>query len=225
MIKTIRGRQAGAFAVLLLGLLAAGLLGIQSLKGLSQEFEAGMADARQVSEISTQLQRDVLELIFAAEGYLASGSRDSKRRFADLAGRTQDVATRYRKLEGMGAAEVQQVERLTSALTQLEVEFARAHALYDIGRRAEARELADAAHPLAEEVASLISALGERQAQVLQASATALQDRARERSNYVLTIVVLAFVAGILLALATVRSISSRAILCGLTRARSDAAP
>ena len=207
MIKTIRGRQVGAFAVLLLGLLAAGLLGIRSLKGLSDEFEAGMADVRQASEIGTQLQRDVLELIFAAEGYLASGSRDSKRRFAELAGRTQGVAARYRDMEGMGAAEVQQVERLTSALTQLEVELAQAHALYDIGRRTEARELADAAHPQAEEVASLISALGERQAQLLQASAVDLQDRARERSNYVLTIVILAFGAGILLALATVRSI------------------
>ncbi|MEE8191710.1 MAG: methyl-accepting chemotaxis protein [Gemmatimonadales bacterium] len=207
MIKTIRGRQAGAFTVLLLGLLATGLLGISSLNGLSREFDAEMAKVRQVSEIGTDLQRDVLELIFAAEGYLASGSRDSKRRFAELAGRTQDVGKRYRELEGMGATEAQQVERLTAALTQLEVEFAGAHALYDIGRRAEAREVADAAHPLAEEVASLISALSERQSQVLQASTAALQSRARERSNYVLTILALAFVLGTALAVLTVRSI------------------
>jgi len=207
VINTIRGRQAGAFTVLLLGLLAAGLLGISSLKGLSREFEEGMADVRQVSEIGSELQRNVLELIFAADGYLASGSRESKRRFAELAGRNQEVAKRYRDLEGMGASEAQQVERLTAALTQLEVEFARAHALYEIGRRSEARELADAAHPLAEEVASLISALGERQAQVLQASASALQQRASERSNYVLTILALAFALGALLALMTARSI------------------
>jgi methyl-accepting chemotaxis protein len=166
-----------------------------------------MAKVRQVSEIGTDLQRDVLELIFAAEGYLASGSRDSKRRFAELAGRTQDLGKRYRELEGMGATEAQQVERLTAALTQLEVEFAGAHALYDIGRRTEAREVADAAHPLAEEVASLISALSERQSQVLQASTAALRSRARERSNYVLTILALAFVLGTALAVLTVRSI------------------
>ncbi len=207
MIKTIRARQAGAFTVLLLGLLAAGLLGISSLDGLSREFDAEMAKVRQVSEIGTDLQRGVLELIFAADGYLASGSRDSKRRFAELAGRTQDLGKRYRELEGMGATEAQQVERLTAALTQLEVEYAGAHALYDIGRRTEAREVADAAHPLAEEVASLISALGERQSQVLQASTAALQSRARERSNYVLTILALAFVLGTALAVLTVRSI------------------
>lgn len=207
MIKTIRGRQTGAFTVLLLGLLATGLLGISSLNGLSREFDAEMAKVRQVSEIGTDLQRDVLELIFAAEGYLASGSRDSKRRFAELAGRTHDLGKRYRELEGMGATEAQQVERLTAALTQLEVKFAGAHALYDIGRRTEAREVADAAHPLAEEVASLISALSERQSQVLQASTAALQSRARERSNYVLTILALAFVLGTALAVLTVRSI------------------
>lgn len=207
MIKTIRARQAGAFTVLLLGLLAAGLLGISSLDGLSREFDAEMAKVRQVSDIGTDLQRGVLELIFAADGYLASGSRDSKRRFAELAGRTQDLGKRYRELEGMGATEAQQVERLTAALTQLEVEYAGAHALYDIGRRTEAREVADAAHPLAEEVASLISALGERQSQVLQASTAALQSRARERSNYVLTILALAFVLGTALAVLTVRSI------------------
>jgi methyl-accepting chemotaxis protein len=207
VITTIRGRQTTAFAILLLGLLAAGLLGIRSLKGLSKEFDAEMARVRKTTELGTELQRDVIELIFAAEGYLVSGSRDQKRRFADLAGRTQEVATRYRELEGMGTEEAQQVERLAATLTQLEVELARAHALYDIGRRAEARAVADAAHPLAEEVASLISALGERQNQLLEASTAALQDRADERSNYVLTILALAFAMGSLLALATIRSI------------------
>ncbi len=207
MINTIRGRQAAAFAVLLLGLLAAGLVGIFSLQGLAREFDAGMAQVGEVSEIGTELQNDVLELIFAAEGYLATGDRDYKRRFAVLAGRTQDVAKRYRELEGMGAREARQVEQLAASLTRLEVEFARAHALYDIGRRDEARTVADAAHPLAEEVAGLISALGERQTQVLQASSSTLQARARDRSNYVLSILAIAFLLGTLLALTTFRSI------------------
>lgn len=207
MIKTIRGRQAGAFVVLLLGLLAAGLMGISSLRGLSNDFEAGMGQVRQVAEMGTEVQRDVLELIFAADGYLATGSRESKRRFAELAGRTQDVATRYRELEGMGPTEAQLVERMVALLTRLEVELARAHALYDIGRQSEARALADASQPLAQEVASLISALAERQTQVLEASTATLRERARDRANYVLTILTLALILGALLALATVRSI------------------
>ncbi len=207
MIRTIRGRQAVAFSILLLGLLAAGMLGISSLKGLSRDFEAGMTQVRHLAEIGTELERSVLELIFAGEGYLAGGSRESKQRFADLAGRTQEVARRYRELEGLSASEAQQVEQLAAHLTRLEVEFARAHALYDIGRRSEARAVADAAHPLAEQVASLISALAERQARVLEASATSLKSRAEERSNYVLTILVVAFLLAAWLALVTTRSI------------------
>ncbi len=207
MIDTIRGRQAVAFSVLLLGLLAAGFLGISSLKGLSRDFDAGMSRVRRLAEIGTELQRGVLELIFAGEGYLASGSQDAKRRFGDLAGRTQEVARRYRELPGLGASEAQQIEQLTATLTQLEVEFARAHALYDIGRRSEARALADAAHPLAEQVASLISALAERQARLLEGSTGSLQARAQERSNYLLTILVVAFLLAAWLALVTTRSI------------------
>jgi methyl-accepting chemotaxis protein len=207
VINTIRGRQAAAFATLLLAVLAAGLVGIRSLKGLSAEFDQGMTQVRRVAELGTELQRDVLDLIFAAEGYLANGNPETKRRFAELAGRTQEVAKSYRELAGIRASEAQLVERLAASLTQLEVELARAHALYDIGRRSEARAVADAAQPLAQETASLVSALGERQTEVLQASTTALRQRARERSNYLITILVLAFVLGTLLAVLTVRSI------------------
>ncbi len=207
MINTIRVRQAAAFAVLLFGLLGAGLVGTISLNGLAADFEEGMAQVGRVSEIGAELQSNVLELMFAAEGYLATGSRDYKQRFAELAGRSQDIANRYRSLERMGAQEARQVEQLAAALTRLEVEFARAHALHDIGRQAEARAAADASHPLAEEVVGLISALGERRTQVLETAVAELQSRARARSNYVLTILALAFLLGTLLALNTFRSI------------------
>jgi len=208
VINTIRVRQAAAFAVLLFGLLGAGLVGTISLNGLAAEFEEGMAQVGRVSEIGAQLQSSVLELMFAAEGYLATGSRDYKQRFAELAGRSQDIANQYRGLERMGAQEARQVEQLAAALTRLEVEYARAHALHDIGRLAQARAAADASHPLAEEVAGLISALGERRTQVLETAAAELQSRAKTRSNYVLTILALAFLLGTLLALNTFRSIN-----------------
>ena len=208
MINTIRIRQAAAFAVLLFGLLGAGLVGIFSLNRLAGEFESGMAQVASVSEIGTELQNNVLELIFAAEGYLATGNRDYKRRFVELAGRSQDIAKRYRELEGMGTQEARQVEQLAATLTRLEVEFAQAHALYDIGRRDEAQAAANASHPLAEEVAGLISALGERRTGVLETAAADLQSRARARSRYVLTILALAFLLGTLLALNTFRSIN-----------------
>jgi methyl-accepting chemotaxis protein len=207
VIHTIRGRQTVAFAILLLGLLAAGMLGVSALKGLSRDFDEGMAQVRRVSEIGTQLERDVLDLIFAAEGYLATGSRESKRQFTDLAGRTQEVAKQYRSLEGLPAAEVQQVQRLTTLLTQLEVEYARAHALYDVGQHDEAQELVHAATPLAAEVASLISALGERQTQALAESTAALRDRAGKRANVMTLILFLALGLGAALAYITLRSI------------------
>lgn len=207
-MNTIRVRQAAAFAVLLVGLLGAGLVGIASLHGLAGEFESGLAQARRVSEIGTDLQNNVLELIFVAEGYLATGNPEYKRRFDELAGRSQEIAERYRELEGMAAQDALQVERLAASLTRLEVEFAQAHALFDIGRRAEAQAAANASHPLAEEVAGLIAQLGERRTQVLEAAAQELQSRATARSNYLITILALAFLLGTLLALNTFRSIN-----------------
>lgn len=207
MINTILGRQAGAFLVLLLGLLAAGLLGISSLNGLADEFDSGLSQVEQVTSIGIDLQEDVLDLIFAAEGYLATGRREDKQRFAQLAGRTQDVASRYRDLQGLSADDVQQIERLSTALTSLEVGFARAHALYDLGRYDEARQLADVLQPLAEEVAGLISTLAESRSLVLQTSAASLRRRARERANYMVAILLVALIAGAGLAYATVRSI------------------
>ncbi len=207
LFHTIRGRQAGAFTILLLGLTAAGLLGVSSLRRIAEDFDDGMAQVRNVATIGNQLQRNILELMFAAERYLASGDQDSKLRFVDLAGRTHDVAQRYRQFQELSAAEVQQVERLTAALTQLEVEYARAHALYDLGRRAEARAVADAISPVAEEVVGLIASIGEQQVWVLETSTDALQVRAEERSNYVLVILMIAVLIGGALAYAIARSI------------------
>jgi methyl-accepting chemotaxis protein len=207
VIQTIRARQAGAFLVLLLGLLAGGVIGVSSLNGLGEEFDTGMAQVGRVAAMSSNLQRDVLELIFAAEGYLATGERDHKQHFAQLAGRIQDVAIRYREVEDMSTQEARLIERLNANLTNLEVEFARAHALYDIGRRAEAQQAADELQPLAAEVVGLISVLGARQARLLEASAAALQERARERARYVLGILLIALLVGAVLAYATVRSI------------------
>lgn len=207
-MNTIRVRQAAAFAVLLIGLLGAGLVGIASLHGLAGEFENGLAQARRVSEIGTDLQTNVLELIFAAEGYLATGNREYKRRFSELAGRSQDIAERYRELGGMAAQDARLVERLAVSLTRLEVEFAQAHALYDIGRREAAQAAAAASHPLSEEVAGLISELGERRTQGLETATQQLQSRATARSNYVIMILALAFLFGTLLALNTFRSIN-----------------
>jgi methyl-accepting chemotaxis protein len=166
-----------------------------------------MAQVRQVAQIGTELQRDVLGLIFAGEGYLASGNADVKQRFTQRAGRTQDVVGRYRALQGLSSEEVQQVERLAASLTQLEVEFARAHALYDIGRRAEARQVADAVSPVAEEVAGLISVLGEQQALLVETSTAQLRSRTDARANYLLVILVFALGLGAALAYLTVRSI------------------
>ena len=207
MINTIQGRQAIAFTILLLGLLLSGLLGSCSLERLAGEFDEGMQQVRELSATGTKLQRDVLELIFAAEGYLATGDRDAKRRFTQLAGSTQQLAERHRALEEISTEEAQLVERLVNMLTQLEVEFARAHALYDIGRREEARRVADAAQPLAEEVTSVISQLSNRQSLLVSNYTEALKLSAWRRSNYVLLIVFIALVLSIGLAYVTMRSI------------------
>ena len=207
MIDTIRGRQAGAFGILLLGLLGGGLLSVRSLRGLSSEFDEEMAQVRRVAEIGNELQTEVLELIFTGEGYLASGDLTARQRYDGLAGRIQDLARRYRQLEGMSAQDALLVEQLSASLTQLEVEYARAHALYDLGRRAEARAVADAAQPLAEEVAGQISELSARRNQVMAKSAAALSGRARQRASYILGITLLAVALGAVLSIAVVRSI------------------
>ncbi|NIR44880.1 MAG: methyl-accepting chemotaxis protein [Gemmatimonadetes bacterium] len=206
-MHTIKARQAIAFSILLLGLLVGGLLGFRSLRWLSEEFQLEMGELERVAEIGNALQRDVLDLIFSAEGYLASGDRQARQRFDELAGRIQEEANRYRELERLSAEDARLVEGLTASLTQLEVDYARAHALYDLGRREEARRLADAVQPTAREAARLISELGARRSEVIAESTAALQGRASQRALYVLFITFLAVALGAVLAVAVVRSI------------------
>ncbi len=207
MIHTIRARQAAAFGILLIGLLAGGLLGYRSLRGLSKEFDEEMSLIRRISIIGNGLQRDVLELIFAGDGYLASGDQGARSRYDELAGQTQELAQAYRSLEGLSTEDVLLAEQLAATITQLEVEYARAHALHDLGRQSEARAIADAAHPLAEQVAGQISELGARRNQVIADSTDALSRRARQRALYVLLITLAAVAVGATLSYTVIRSI------------------
>jgi methyl-accepting chemotaxis protein len=207
VIDTIRTRQYAAFGILLLGLLAGGVLGFISLQKLSRDFDDEMSQVQSAAEIGNTLQRDVLELIFAGDGYLASGSRETKDRYTELSGRAQDIARSYRELDALSAGDAILIEQLTVALTQLEVEYARAHALYDLRRRTEAREVLDAVHPIAEQVARLISELGARRNQVFAESTIALSNRADQRSLYVLFITILALGVGGMLSYAVLKTI------------------
>ncbi|HSG81174.1 MAG TPA: hypothetical protein VLC48_02910, partial [Gemmatimonadota bacterium] len=181
----------------MIGLLAAGLLGVRSLRGLSAEFEQEMSQMRQVAEIGNQLQRDVLELILTGNSYLTDGEPEAKERFQALATRAQDRASRYRELESLLANDALLVEQLMSTLTQLEVDYSRAHALYDVNRRTEARRLADEAQPLVEGLMLVVTELGGRRNNVLAESTTRLRNRARSRATYVLLITLLAAAIGV----------------------------
>lgn len=207
MIDTIRGRLIAAFTVFLAGLLWTGLLGIRSVGELSEEVESGLAQVRTAVELGDELQREVLEVILEGEGYLVHGRRAAKRRFAEAATRVQELSSRYREQAGLAAEEAEEIERLTSLLSKLEAEFTRAHALYDLGRRPEARRQIDAAHPVAEQVAAAIGSLADRQAEALEASTAQLRERSRKRGNQVLLILTVAFVLGAGLVVVTVRSI------------------
>ncbi len=162
---------------------------------------------RAVAEIGNVLQRDVLELILTGNGYLTEGAPEDKERFGALATRARERASRYRELESLSANDVLLVEQLMSTLTQLEVDYSRAHALYDLDRRSEARRLADEAQPLVEGLMLLVTELGGRRNNVLAESTEALSERARSRANYVLLITFLAAAVGVTLSLLVLRSI------------------
>ena len=207
ILGSLRRRlMAGLF---LLGLMFVALVfaGIGSIRAINRTVATELSLLAASSGLATELVGSVADQVRAGESYLNQPSPLLAAEFLRLGDSTHAYRRRFRLLPGLSAEDQSRLNRVEASQAQMEVAYAEAHTLRDLGRAEEALARAEQARAPAEALIGDVRTLtGQQQTRVNQRIAD-LRRRASQREALVWLLFATAVILGIGTAYLTVRSI------------------
>ncbi len=206
-LNTIRARILVGLGALALGLVITAATGAAALGTIRQRIGSEMNAVRAATAISTGILTTVFTELRAAEQYLAVPEERARTEFQDAA----DSAFQFEKrLEQLGDLTVEDrlvVSRIKLLQASIQVDYAFAHALRDLGRAKEAQTRVTQVHASVAELLQLVRGLSSRQSEKAAQVAERLALVAGRRQLF-LWLVLAVFVAlGAVASMLTVRSV------------------
>jgi len=204
---TLRWRILLGFGGVILGLLVAAIIGVAALStmrgAVSQELEA----LETSSQVGTGIVTSVFTEIRSAEQYLAQPAADAKQSFQTAADDAFQYEKGLEKLAGLTVEDRLTINRVKQLQASIQVDYALAHALRDLGRTAEATAQAAKVRGPAAELTQLVSNLDGRQAERAVLAAGRLSDLARRRGLLLWLVLAVTVIAAAVIALFTLAAV------------------
>lgn len=204
-LDTIRFRILLGLFGLAAGLVLTAAYGAATLRMLRRSVAAELAALRAASEVGSGLVSAVFDEIRAAELYLATPSATARDRFHAAA---DDAFDYERRLENLGALSNEDrltVIRIKQLQASIQVDYALAHALKDLGREREAQAEAVAVREPTAELTRLVRDLSSRQAVRAAQAGDRLAAASRQGERVLWLVLTLLVVAGGVLSFYTLR--------------------
>jgi methyl-accepting chemotaxis protein len=224
---TIRGRLTLGFTALIALLLVAGVLARRTMTQMSVAIDATLKGVQEEGRQSAELSGDVVQTIEAANSYVQT--RDTSalvafRRYGWHAHQVQSAmnARLSRATERIERRDEEAglIAEIDSRFSELEVRYALAHRLIDVGRPAEASRQETLARGAIGELLADIEKLGALKAAKVASVSAGLTADAERRSLMLVALIGVAAIIGSIGVVVTVRSIS-RPLDLLVTHARS----
>lgn len=196
--RSLRGRVIGGMALLLALVFVIALLGVNSIRSLDHSVDHELSLVLESTDLSNGLISSLSAEVRSAEQYLLVASEGARRRFIDEGDSAYVYQRRYRTLNALTTSDRYIVNKIAANQAELEVAYATAHALADLGRTDEARRQAEHARAPADTLLSDVRALALAQTNRSMARAGDLRREARHRRSllWLLLFVSLALGAG-----------------------------
>ena len=207
--RTIAQRLWGGFAVLLVLLGAAGVLGWWSLRALSVTVRDSLTSAEQDAQLASRLSSDVAREVDAAGRLLDDHDESLAREYRELSEDGHAVQHQMTLRRGQRADEITLLSDIDSRMSQLEVQFSLAHILHDLGRNAAAINQRDTARPFVQVVFADIDRLSQLKAERAQSLSAALARDAQRRAFIFVVVIGIALVLAWWIIATTVGSIAT----------------
>jgi methyl-accepting chemotaxis protein len=205
---SIRARLTIGFGVLVMFLAMAGLLGRMSMRATSVVIRTTLAEVQEDARLSSQLTAVLAQAMSAAGHYLDDRDSTSAAEFRELGWTMHSVQRKMNALPNQTAEEISTVAAIDAAFSEMEVRYARAHRLADLGRDAEAHAEAEGVRASVSEIMARVERLGSLKSEQVAAASEQLRRETEQRGWLLVTIITLAVGFAVALVYGTMHSIS-----------------
>jgi methyl-accepting chemotaxis protein len=192
LLRTISGRLLAGFGVIFLLLVVVGAGVWSAMRSMPLVVDQALSATQEESRLSTLLSASIAQELEAGMHYLSAPDSTAQEEFRRLGWEAHALVRAMNDIPGRARDEVPLVARIDGRLSAIEVAFARAHRLTDLGRPEQARAAERAARPIVDSLLSDIAALGQLKSSRLAASADRLRSESSQRAVRVLLTLVLA---------------------------------
>jgi len=206
-LNTIRARLWIGFGILVALLLVAGVVARRSFAGVSTIIASSLTGVQAESQLANELSANVAKTIESGSRYLDTRDTAAQTAFRKSGWAAHEVQREMNDRPNQSAGEVAIVASIDNKLSMMEVDFALAHRLADLGRIDDARKVAGHAQGSIDDLLNSIERLGALKAQKVSAAKSDLAANIESRSNWLILLIGLALVLGVVVVMYTVRRI------------------
>lgn len=206
-LDTLRARILLGLAGLVTGLVVAAMIGATALRSLRRAVATELELLRTSSEVGSGLVTTVFDEIRAAEQYLGAPGGAARSQFQEAADGAFGYLKRLENLAGLSFEDRLTVNRIKQLQASIQVDYAIAHALKDLGRDREGLAHSGAVRTPAAELMRLVRDLSARQAQKAAQAGGRLAAIAGRREVLLWAVLALTVTAGVLISIFTLQAV------------------
>ena len=193
--KGLTNRISIAMFALLALVIIVGWLSFSSIRSIARSSNDEVTSLAQETDVGSALVASVIGEIRAAQQYLLTPSEELKAEFIASGDSAYAAQRRFRELRSLTNDERVTLNRIATKQSEIEVAYALAHALADVGRPDAALAQARAANSPADSLVGMVRTLTSSQATQALARAEGLRRQAT-RTEVILGIIVLCIILG-----------------------------
>jgi methyl-accepting chemotaxis protein len=206
-LQTLRGRIIVAAAAVSAGLIPVALIGVGALSTIASTVQTELSGLQHVTTATSGLAEAAGDEIRHAEQYLSVRDVETADAFRAAAATVYQRQRELAQVSDLGEVEQQAASRIGGLQAQVEVRYAYAHALADLGRSEAAIDAARGARTPAEQLIRETKAITTAETERYEAAATRLGQAAQRRLRWVLVVLVLTAALGATIAVTFYRSV------------------
>jgi methyl-accepting chemotaxis protein len=206
--QTIRGLLLSGFVVLSLMIVVAGVLGGWSMLSTSRVIHDTLDGVQEETRLSSQFASSIAQEVAAARRYLDRRDTTAAQAFTRLGWEAHRIQRAMNDLPSQKMEEIALVAAIDATLSSMEVRYARAHRLADLGRHDVALREAEATSPLVSRLLGDVERLGQMKARKVADIADRLQRATAKRAVSLAFVVLAALGLALIVVVTTVRRVT-----------------
>ena len=208
-LNTVRARILVGLGALALGLVITAATGAAGLSTIRQRITSEMDNVRTTTAVSTGLLTTVFAELRAAEQYLSAPDDRVRSESQNAADSSFQYEKRLERLGDLAVEDRLVVNRIKLLQSSIQVDYALAHALRDLGRTAEAQTRVGVVHASVAELIQLVRGLSVQQSEKAGQVAERLALAAGRRQLFLWLVLAVFIALGAVGSMLTVRSVET----------------